>query len=352
MDVTERLSLETVSEHTLIACEHVHRYELAARLSEGARVLDLACGTGYGSAILASRAKTVRGVDIDIATVEAAMRAIPGDLPVSFVASDAGAYLRCLEPMDVDVVVCFEGLEHMRDLERVVGELTRLADADVRIILSVPNSVTWAEDNPYHVTNFSLTSARELLDRLGDSILLVQNVAEGSLIVDPAEPTEPEPSMQWPERIEVDYANHFIGVINVPQDAVRTVLSSKLQLSYAPTYNRHIRNIELANEELWRTNARLTWSAFTRAGSAAAARTKREQREEIERGQVAARAAELEAKVEEMQSTIEELQRALAEREAWLQRYIEHAQGHPTRKRLRFLSRTAGRGSGPRERNP
>ena len=45
--------------------EHLHRYFFAADLAEGKRVLDLGSGEGYGSAILAERAKSVLGVELD-----------------------------------------------------------------------------------------------------------------------------------------------------------------------------------------------------------------------------------------------------------------------------------------------
>lgn len=123
MDVTERLSLEAVSDHTLIASEHVHRYEFAAAISQDERVLDLCCGTGYGSAIIAKSAKSVIGVDIDVATIEAA--SATGE-PVELIACDALGYLRKLNADDIDVVVCFEGLEHLTDLDDTVRELARL----------------------------------------------------------------------------------------------------------------------------------------------------------------------------------------------------------------------------------
>jgi ubiquinone/menaquinone biosynthesis C-methylase UbiE len=44
--------------------EHWHRYHFAARWCQGKRVLDVACGEGYGTALLARRAAHVTGADI------------------------------------------------------------------------------------------------------------------------------------------------------------------------------------------------------------------------------------------------------------------------------------------------
>lgn len=49
--------------------EHTHRYLLASELARGADVLDIACGEGYGSFMLAETAKSVTGVDICQAVV-------------------------------------------------------------------------------------------------------------------------------------------------------------------------------------------------------------------------------------------------------------------------------------------
>ena len=77
-EVHERLSLETVESHSLLVCEHVLRYEFAARFAHGAKVLDLACGSGYGSRLLAATAASVTGVDVDVGSIEAATYGVSG----------------------------------------------------------------------------------------------------------------------------------------------------------------------------------------------------------------------------------------------------------------------------------
>ena len=72
----ERFTPECVRE---IRHEHLHRYVFARALCGGARVLDAACGEGYGSALLAGAAKQVTGVDLDKATVAHAWNRIVGN---------------------------------------------------------------------------------------------------------------------------------------------------------------------------------------------------------------------------------------------------------------------------------
>src|SRR2546421_10761412 len=70
-----------------IAYEHWHRYAFARRFVAGKRVLDAACGEGYGTGLLAAVAANVIGIDIDIATIDRA-RATYGDgKQIRFIAS-------------------------------------------------------------------------------------------------------------------------------------------------------------------------------------------------------------------------------------------------------------------------
>src|SRR6478752_7291717 len=82
----ERFTPECVRE---IAYEHWHRYAFALPLARGRRVLDAACGEGFGSALLASVAASVQGVDIDAQSVAHARQRYGGAGNVSFDTVDA-----------------------------------------------------------------------------------------------------------------------------------------------------------------------------------------------------------------------------------------------------------------------
>ncbi|MFZ1155412.1 MAG: methyltransferase domain-containing protein, partial [Solirubrobacteraceae bacterium] len=153
MDIRERLSLESVSEHTVIACEHIHRYDFAAALCGGLRVLDLACGSGYGSAILAETATAVHGVDNDVATIDLAVATVGQRTEATFEVADAIAVLGGDLSDRYDAIVCFEALEHLSDLESAVRGLREQAARGVQLIVSVPNSRAFEEDNEFHVTD-------------------------------------------------------------------------------------------------------------------------------------------------------------------------------------------------------
>ena len=85
----ERFTPECVRE---IWYEHVHRYAFAQGLAKDKRVLDAACGEGYGSHLLSQVAKSVLGVDIDDKTIAHARSRYGRQRNLSFQQADVTAF--------------------------------------------------------------------------------------------------------------------------------------------------------------------------------------------------------------------------------------------------------------------
>ena len=270
MDVVERLSLQAATAPTLLACEHRHRYELARELCGGMRVLDLCCGIGYGSAILAESASAVVGVDNDPAAVDAA-RATVDEERIRFELGDAVTYIDRPPWAAFDAVVCFEGLEHLPELERVLNALRRHADNGTKLVVSVPNSEMFSEQNPYHLTDFSYEKALAAFSEFRMVSVLPQYLAEGSVMCPPVADS-PEFTFVAHDRLEIEYANHFIICVGFDSNSVHRAHRGRIQVQTSAMHNRHTRNLEVANTELRRANARLARMHATTVGSAAAAR--------------------------------------------------------------------------------
>ena len=135
----------------LIEVEHVARYDWAAQLARGRRVLDAGCGAGYGSRILADAgAREVLGVDI----AEAVLEAIRPTMPAT-VRLEAGD-LRKLEYAEnaFDLVVCFEVIEHFEDPLVVLDELVRVLAPNGILLISSPNRGVYPPGNPHHLHEF------------------------------------------------------------------------------------------------------------------------------------------------------------------------------------------------------
>jgi SAM-dependent methyltransferase len=162
--------------------EHVERYRFAARLARGRRVLDVACGTGYGSAILAhAGAPDVLGVDASPTAVDYARARYGAVAGVRFLVGDGAAVP--VPTGSVDLVVSFETLEHVPDAEAFLDELHRVVARDGRVVLSTPNRLVTSPTgrrpyNPYHVREFDPAElARSLARRFGSVELYGQTQA-------------------------------------------------------------------------------------------------------------------------------------------------------------------------------
>jgi len=132
--------------------EHWHRYHFASRLVRGKRVLDIACGEGYGAALLAREAAHVTGVDLSAQAIAHA-RATYGSPRLEFA---EGSCTRIpMGDASVDVAVSFETLEHIGEHEAFVGELARVLRPDGVLILSCPNRREYSDvrgfANEFHV---------------------------------------------------------------------------------------------------------------------------------------------------------------------------------------------------------
>ena len=128
--------------------EHLHRYAFAAHFARGKRVLDLACGEGYGANILAREAEYVAGVEIDKPTIQhARSRYITDNL--EFI---EGSILDVpIEGEEMfDVVVCFEAIEHIAEHDKLLSEAKRLLKDDGLFIVSTPNKTVYTDEHDYH----------------------------------------------------------------------------------------------------------------------------------------------------------------------------------------------------------
>lgn len=148
---------------------HTARYALARPHCNGRRVLDIACGKGYGSFLLKEWGSTeVVGVDISQAAIEAA-RALFACDGLSYVCADASTYAPDDE-RKFDIIVCVVANEHVASVEFLLKNIKHLAAHDAIIIISRPNDdwnydqrrEGWAESNRFHLTRFTFDQFRDL----------------------------------------------------------------------------------------------------------------------------------------------------------------------------------------------
>ncbi len=145
--------------------EHWHRYAVVAAHVGGLRVLDAACGEGYGSFLLANAGARVTGIDISAdAVAHAGERYARADL--EFKVGSVTALP--LPEGSVDVVVSFETIEHLVEQREMLAEFRRVLTPGGVLVISSPNRPVYNEagevDNHYHVGELDRAELKSLLD--------------------------------------------------------------------------------------------------------------------------------------------------------------------------------------------
>jgi O-antigen biosynthesis protein len=135
------------------------RYRWAAGIVAGGRVLDAACGAGWGTAVLAQSAAEAIGVDLSPATIANAQHSHGGQ--AQFLQGD----LRDLPLGDgeFDHVVCFEALAQVAEPERALDELRRVLRPGGTLLASAPNPATYPAGNPLHLSEIAPAELERLL---------------------------------------------------------------------------------------------------------------------------------------------------------------------------------------------
>ena len=175
-----------------IALEHLHRYAMAKDFAAGKVVLDIACGEGYGSAVLAGAAARVYGVDIapDAIAHAKAKYQRPN---VEFLTG------RCADiPLAdgaVDLVVSFETIEHHTEHKEMFAEIKRVLRPGGLMIMSSPDKLEYTERanhaNAYHVKELYAEEFQQLVERYFTHVaILGQRVLYASAILPSGRPGE------------------------------------------------------------------------------------------------------------------------------------------------------------------
>jgi SAM-dependent methyltransferase len=167
LELTGERTLPDVPAENYWFRRHLAVYEWIAERTAGLEVVDMACGEGYGSAVLARRARRVTGVDANPEAFEhaSAKYTRPG---VRFVRDLIETYI---EPSDA--VVFLQTIEHVKEPEQVLAHFKAMAPV---AYVSTPNLLTLAppgadkSDNPWHLREYRAREFRALCESVYDHV--------------------------------------------------------------------------------------------------------------------------------------------------------------------------------------
>jgi SAM-dependent methyltransferase len=177
---------------------HRVRYEFAMPDCRDKKVLDVACGAGYGSDLLAGVARSVTGLDVDVGAVSHARSHYrkPG---LSFAVGDA---MRMpFSDANFDAVVSFETIEHLPDIEKYLTEVRRVLAPRGVCLVSTPRArrTTHRPRNPHHLIEFSAEDFVALLSaHFGSVEVFGQGRAQGR-------------AHRWLQRLDVFHLRRLVA---------------------------------------------------------------------------------------------------------------------------------------------
>jgi SAM-dependent methyltransferase len=165
LHLTGERTLPDVPEENYWYRRHLAVYEWIAARAHGRRVVDLACGEGYGSAVLARTAASVVGVDANPEAFEHAR--------LKYTRPGLAFERDMIETWtgDVDCVVFLQTIEHVQDPDAVLARLRDLVGPEGVAYVSTPNVLTLApageerSGNPWHVREYRPEEYRALCER-------------------------------------------------------------------------------------------------------------------------------------------------------------------------------------------
>ena len=192
---------------------HEVAYRFALSCVAGKRVLEVGCGEGYGTALLARSAAQIVGIDYDALTIAHASARYP---QASFLRANLAALP--LPDAAVDVVATLQVIEHVWNHAEFVGECLRVLRPGGQLLVTTPNRLTFSPGretpvNLFHTKEFTAGELAALLAANGFAIHAVFGLHAGERLtaldsrhagfVDAQLATPPD---DWPADLRADVA--------------------------------------------------------------------------------------------------------------------------------------------------
>lgn len=144
--------------------QHLARYRWAQGFTKKRHVLDVGCGCGYGTAILADGAASAVGFDCDHDSIQYAQERYQAG-GIGFAIGNAE---ECVFPTHrFDVAVCFELLEHLDDPDACLVAMWSMLRENGLLIASTPNLDKPEPDAVFHKHAWRSLAFADLIEQAG-----------------------------------------------------------------------------------------------------------------------------------------------------------------------------------------
>jgi ubiquinone/menaquinone biosynthesis C-methylase UbiE len=150
--ITAERTSSTLSSDNVVLQRQLAAYYEACDYVDGKTVLELGCGEGSGTAILASRAGEITAIDYSDKAIKAAANVLDS--------KDVHFQIKQVPPIDIesdcfDVVVMFQMIEHFADPDPLMKEILRVLKKGGRLLVSTINKEESLSDNPFHPLEYN-----------------------------------------------------------------------------------------------------------------------------------------------------------------------------------------------------
>lgn len=170
-DDGERIIPTEEGEVSFVFSRHKFAYQYAQDFVKGKTVIDIGCGTGYGSKILAEQAKLVHGIDYHPEAITYCKTHYNAP-NIHFFQQDA---TKLNGDQEFDVAVCFQAIEHFEQIDDFLQRVKRLVKINGKILISTPNvkNSKKLRENPFHVNEMNYTQFNNILQKHFESFELL-----------------------------------------------------------------------------------------------------------------------------------------------------------------------------------
>lgn len=157
----ERSSQSDISIHPIF-CQHLAAYEYARQFVEDKIVLDVGCGEGGGTNLLADKAKKIIGVDYSDVAIKKARENYTSPT-IEFICQDINRLK--FENESFDIVLAFQLIEHLKKPDILLSSIKCWLKPEGIFIFSTPNRKASIVQHPYHFREYDKEELKSLLKK-------------------------------------------------------------------------------------------------------------------------------------------------------------------------------------------